>query len=500
MNRREFLKLAGVLPASLAAPRWMSRIAAPTGQPNVIVVVFDALSALNLSLHGYTRETAPNLARLAKRAIVYHNHYAASNFTSSGTASLLTGTLPWTHRAIEDNGTVAEALRDRNIFNLFEGYYRTAFTHNSWVQTLLKQFQGSIDEIVPRELLYLGSYDSAVHDLFSRDDDVATVGWTRYMKILDGASYSLYLAKFYEALHGKQVARFEAQFPLGLPINGSKDAFVLEQAVDWLRRHLNAIPQPFFGYFHFLPPHAPYRPSLEFYNRFAGDGLRLLVKPLDVFSKEASSSNYLETRTEYDEFILYADKAFGELIASMKSSGLLKDTWVVFTSDHGEMFERGFTGHGNSTLYEPVIRVPLLIFEPGREQGVDIHAPTSAVDVLPTLLHLAGRPIPDWAEGVVLPPFGTDSASARDIYSVTARKNGEKRPLHRASTALVRGRYKLLYFLGYRDLGIDDFTMLFDLEGDPEELVDLSLTHTDLAAQMLTDLKSRIAVSNRPYL
>ena len=501
IQRRDFLKLAGLLPLSLAAPRWTRGLSSASGQPNVIVLVFDAFSTNNISLYGYARETTPNLARLAKRAIVYHNQYAGSNFTTSGTASLLTGTLPWTNRATEDNGTVVEALQAHNIFNVFQGYYRTAFTHNSWVQTLLNQFHNDIDEIVPRERLYLGSYDSAIHGLFSRDDDIATVGWTRYMKILDGSSYSLFLSRFYEAIHARQVASYAAQFPLGIPINGSKDAFVLEQAVDWLKDHLNAIPRPFFGYFHFLPPHAPYRTSLEFYNRFAHDGLRPLIKPVDVFANNGASSDFLESRTQYDEFILYADKAFGDLFDSMEASGLLDNTWVVVTSDHGEMFERGFVGHGNPTLYQPVIRVPLLIFEPGRKTGMDIHASTSAVDILPTLMQLTGRPIPDWTEGAVLPPFGASDASFnRDLYSVTARKNGENVPLHQASTTLVRGRYKLLYFFGYQALGIDDLVMLFDLQADPEELVDLSSTQQAVTAELLTELKSKIAQANRPYL
>ena len=96
INRRDFLKLAGLLPLSAAAPGFAKLITRPQqakGQ-NVIVVVFDAFSAYNISLYGYQRDTTPNLARLARRAIVYHNHLAGSNFTTSGTASLLTGTLP----------------------------------------------------------------------------------------------------------------------------------------------------------------------------------------------------------------------------------------------------------------------------------------------------------------------------------------------------------------------------------------------------------------------
>ncbi|MEA3352154.1 MAG: sulfatase-like hydrolase/transferase, partial [Chloroflexota bacterium] len=101
-NRRDFLKFASLFSTGLAfqrftaAPAWSQQNA---GEKNIIIVVLDALSACNIALHGYARDTMPNLAKLAEKAVVYHNHYAAGNFTTPGTASLLTGTLPWSHRA-----------------------------------------------------------------------------------------------------------------------------------------------------------------------------------------------------------------------------------------------------------------------------------------------------------------------------------------------------------------------------------------------------------------
>ncbi len=501
ITRRDILKMARLLPFSLAAPRWSQRLSAPGSRQNVMVVVYDALSAYNLALHGYQRETAPNLTRLAKRAIVYHNHFAGSNFTSSGTASLLTGTLPWTHRAIEDDGLVAEALQPNNLFHLFDGYYRTAFSHNSWVVSLLRQFGNFIEEIVPREKLYLGSYDGPIHNLFNHDDDIATVGWTRYIKTEDGYSYSLFLSGLYKLLHEAQIKSYQEMFPLGMPINGSKDAFVLDQTMDWLKAHLRAIPQPFFGYFHFLPPHAPYRTSLEFYHRFAHDGLEPVSKPLDEFADKGAPTNLLEERTQYDEFILYADKAFGDLFNSIEASGLLEHTWLIFTSDHGEMFERGFVGHGNPTLYQPLVRVPLLIFEPGRTKGMDIHEATSAADVLPTLAHLTGRQVPAWTEGIVLPPYATTNGSTeRSVFSLTARKNGQYKPLHRATAMITRGQYKLIYSFGYQDLGVDDLVKLYDIQADPEELVDLAASRKDIAGDLLDELQRKMDAANQPYL
>jgi hypothetical protein len=84
-SRRDFLKLAAFGPlAYTLAPLLQERKAAvaPTGnQKNLIVLVFDAWSAKDVSLYGYRRETVPNVDRFARNATVYHNHYSAGTFT-----------------------------------------------------------------------------------------------------------------------------------------------------------------------------------------------------------------------------------------------------------------------------------------------------------------------------------------------------------------------------------------------------------------------------------
>jgi len=83
----------------LAGPRGGGRLAqgmdrSVTG-PNVLVIVFDTLSAAHTSVDGYPRRTTPHLERFAERATVYHRHHSAGNFANPGTASLLTGAYPW---------------------------------------------------------------------------------------------------------------------------------------------------------------------------------------------------------------------------------------------------------------------------------------------------------------------------------------------------------------------------------------------------------------------
>lgn len=503
INRRDFLKLAGLLPLSLATPRFMQ---APLGQKNVIIIVFDAFSAYNISLYGYSRATTPNIAKLAERSIVYNKHYAGGSFTTTGTASLLTGTNPWTHRAFELDSEVAKSVESHNIFNAFPDHYRLAYTHNLLANTLLKQFRNAIDELIPREQLLLGSYGSFIQTLFGNDEDTANISWTRNIKSKEtGYAYSLFLSHLYQPLQDHLVRNISLQFPRGIPTANYDDGFLLDQAIDTIGKRLAVVPQPFLGYFHFLPPHSPYRTSLEFYNKFINDGFEPQDKPLSVFSQKQDKYDHFRKRMEYDEFILYVDKEFGRLYKHLESLGLLENTILVLTSDHGELNERGISGHLSAALYEPVIRIPLLIFKPEQKSRLDINTTTTAIDLLPTLLHLTGQKIPDWAEGSILPPFtATATDPDRKAYVMHAINNKQDQPIaSSASTTIVKGNYKLHYYVGYSDLkknGQNELICLFDIVADPEELVDLAISHKEIADELLGELKAKLAEVNEPYL
>jgi choline-sulfatase len=171
---------------------------------------------------------------------------------------------------------------------------------------------------------------------------------------------------------------------------------------------------------------------------------------------------------------------------------------VILTSDHGELFERAFWGHSAPVLYQPVIRIPLVIFEPKRTERLDVHSPTSAVDLLPTLLHITAHPPATWSDGMVLPPFRNNAlVSNRSIYSFESRDTRPHEALKEAVVSLVRGRYKLIYTFGYQQLQGSELVELYDLESDPEELEDLSTAQIQLRNDLLDELKIKIAEIKR---
>lgn len=510
ITRRDFLKLSGALPISIAAPRFLNSLdsiqQAQKKPTNVIVVVFDAFSTFDISLYGYQRETTPNLSRLADRAVVYHNHYAGGNYTTPGTASLLSGMLPWRHRQFVHYGEGGETFINNNIFSAFENYYRLACTQNPLANDLLSKLNsgGNIDNHIRSKRLFLTT-DGLITDLFKSDEDIASVSWVRTVKKREeGFAYSLFFAHLYEPYQDLKIQRFKPFFPRGLPNVAGDNYYLLEQAVDWLGEEIKNVPQPFISYFHLMPPHAPYKTHRDFYDYFKNDGLQHIPKPLDIFAREEDSlyEGLWRLRTVYDEFILYADREFGRFFDNLGKSGLLENTWVVLTSDHGEMFERGIIKHTTPVLYEPVVRIPLMIFEPGRTTRTDIYSNTSAVDILPTLLHVTGQNPVDWTEGVVLPPFGPEPDAEHNVHTIQAKANKQYEPISVATITLVKDRYKLQYFFGYDELGGpgSERIELYDLKNDPEELNNLSSSKRDTTAELLNELKQKLAKEDEPYL
>ncbi len=505
-SRRDFLKLAGLSALSLSAPPFV-RMMGPSnfiqgqdGKPNILIVLFDTLSADNLSIHGYPRETMPNLNKWVERAIVYHNHISGGNFTTPGTASLLTGAYSWKHRAFDYDGKVIQDFADKSIFHAFENYHRLAYSHNPLVNTLFDQFTSGIDDYMPMTQLMLTS-DGPIQTMFKNDDDISTVAWMRIMKKGEGGyAYSLFLSELYRRYMQKKISSYKSVFPFGPPSTKGDNYFRIEEATEWLENNLANLPSPFLTYFHLLPPHYPYKPPIDLMGSFKDDGVTFADKPQDPFTDNNSPEFLAARRVLYDEFILYVDREMGRLLDRLDSSGMLDNTWVIFTSDHGELFERGIWSHATATLYQPVIRVPLIIFEPGRKTRLDVHDPTSATDLLPTLLQLTGQPPVDWTEGAILPPFAADQNSEQNVYAVQARYAETNAPLAEGTIMLVKGQYKLVYFFGYEKLNSGELVQLYDLKQDPNEMNDLSLVKKETANELLAEVKAKLEEVNEPYL
>jgi arylsulfatase A-like enzyme len=257
---------------------------------------------------------------------------------------------------------------------------------------------------------------------------------------------------------------------------------------------------PTLAYFHFFPPHDPYRPTKKFFQHFR-KGWQPEPKPVHPLAR--ISAGYLVSKGDarfaqnfYDEYLMSWDAEVERIFSFLNESGLLDSSYVIVTADHGELHERGVSGHMSALLYDSVMHIPLIISRPGQKERVDIHATTSSVDIVPTLAALSGNPIPDWAEGVLLPGLGGIEDPDRTAFTVDAKRNGSFAPLTKYSMSLTKGNYRLTRY-AYPEYAGYEF---YDLAGDPAELQDLYPSSPALALQMQAELEQKLDEVNRPFL
>ena len=504
LDRRDFLKLIPAASLAMLAGTMKGLSANQERQnsdlPNVIILLFDAFSATHLALHGYPRNTTPNIDRFARNATVYHSHYAAGNFTIPGTASLLTGTYPWTHRAMAMNPQVTRGLASHNIFlAIGEKYHRLGFSQNIWADMLLHQFGENLDAHV--DIGEFSLINGTIYNHFFPND--AFYGYKSHddfllKRVEKPGSLFLSFLKEMSALAKKsfyeEMVRTDS--PAGVPDAVSYyQYFELKPVFEGVRQLLTSQPNPFLTYMHLYPPHEPYYPHRRFYHSIK-DGWAPVTKEQSHFSTGIPQAVLNNKRDRYDEFILTVDAEFGKTLEHLEAAGLLENSYVIVTSDHGQLFERGIHGHSTMVLYEPVIRIPLLISAPKQQGRQDITTNTNCVDLLPTLLHLSRQSIPDWCEGELLPGLGGVESPDRSIYSIMSMSPVFS-PIENATVALIKGQFKLIKYFGYPDM--ETTFELFDLDEDPEELNNLYTSKTIVARQMREELESKIEEINVSY-
>ena len=465
------------------------------------------MSARHLSLYGYQRETTPNLTKFASRANVYHAHYSPSNFTSSGTASFLSGLHPWNHRAFNLGGLVRRDLIDHNIFHLIGNeYHRVAFTQNTWADLLLRQYQNDLDVHLPVTSFSHKKKRPMVSSSVPSDQIITYYAYDEFLSFTDnrftplpGSLFLGSLGVFTEQFT-RELKETSEKYPVGMPTNAFYYYFhndeVFEGISEVVQNSINPL-RPILGYFHLFAPHGPYCPQKDFFGIFPE--INIPNKPHHPLAiMDLSSEAVYQHRKHYDEYLANVDAEFGKLMDTFERFGILDNSYIIITSDHGESFERGEFGHGTFLMYDPVLHIPLLISAPGQKERLDVFSPTSSTDIVPTLLSLAGKGIPAGLERRILPGFGGQEDFQRSIFAIEAKENSAFEPLTEGTFTLLKEGEKLIYYTGYP--WYPEAFELYDLVDDIEESKDLFTEDRVTAARMKEELLDVLAEANRPYI
>ena len=403
------LVLAGV---NAAAAVLVDR--APRPRLNVLLITIDALRADHLGVYGYPRATSPNIDRLAGQGVLFRRAVSQWPLTSPSFAAMMSSTYGHTNGLMR---TTAQRMPDRPL--------------------------------MLAELLKAGGYSTW-----------AAVG-------------NVNLARVFNFDQG-----FDTYRELWRADDERKTERTTDVGLDLLKRA--SAEKPFFLWLHFFDPHARYLPPKPFDQMFVGDryfdgSRRVPLHPdgTDLGGISSKVSLGREDRVayyvaQYDAEIRYVDEQVGLLLEALESQGLAGNTLVVLTSDHGESLgdHNYFFEHGRFP-YDDCVHVPLIVRVPGAGGG-SVRSPVQSIDIVPTVLDLAGLPPDPQAEGKSLRPLLRGEHPTGDRWDYAFTESGFALDYQRSITS---ERYKLVYVpdAGNRRIMQGRGLELYDLEADPRE-------------------------------
>ena len=328
---------------SIAERRALAAAAAPVGAPNVLLVVLDTVRADHLGIYGYQRPTSPELDAWAAGATVFDRALSTSSWTLPAHVSMFTGAYhgeansDWMVPLDGQHPTLAEALTGH-------GYATGGFVGN---------------------LSYCCRALGIDRGFAHYEDFYVTPAVVAYSTNLGQE-----LALQYVGKHFQEMVRNDAET--------ITDRFLAWQAELGKR--------PFFAFLNYFDAHALYQPPPPYDEKFGAFDRQLMRNWSDV--ERWSPAEQAQFVDAYDGCIAYLDHHLGRLFDALRQRGVLDDTVVIVTSDHGEAFgEHGLTGHANS-LYANNVHVPLLVSVPGAVASERVGREVSLRDLPATVCDL----------------------------------------------------------------------------------------------------------------
>ncbi len=384
LSRRDFLKGAGAVSLSLLATQ-KGKAASAGKKPNIVYVLADQLRYQSCGFAGDTKAKTPNLDKFAKEGVSFCNAISGHPVCAAYRASLMTGLYT------TSTGMVINELR----MNPNHDCLAHVLTRNGY------------------ETGYIGKWHLYANQLGNHEDPKNSYTPSGPYRLgFDGfwASYGFH--------HEYYKGYYHTNSPEKIFIKGYEPDGQTDLAIEQLNTYAKA-DKPFALFLSVGTPHAPWNPENvppEYLAMFTEEefGLPKNYKP----ENDPYSDNWGKFRdhAERDQIpamlrgyyaMYYAmtanlDWNFGRLMDAIDRAGVRDNTIVVFTSDHGEMM--GSQGRlAKNIFYEEAVRVPFLVRWPGKASGGrTTDACLNTPDIMPTLLTMAGLPIPKKVEGTDL--------------------------------------------------------------------------------------------------
>jgi len=459
MNRRDFVKTAGLGLASLLLPSlgFAARAAARKKKPNFVIIFADDLGYGDLGCYGHPTIKTPNLDKMAAAGQRWTDFYVAASVCTPSRAGLMTGRLPIRSGMCSDKlrvlfpfsagglpekeVTIAEALKPAGYTNACIGKWHLGHlpqylpTNNGFDYYFGLPYSNDMDYI-DRRCWSIEGWADAPQDWYN-------VPLMENEKIIERPANQHTLTKRYT-----------------------------QKATEFIKKNKN---KPFFLYFAHTFPHTPLYASKDFKDK--------------------------SRRGIYGDVIAELDASVGKVLETLKEQGLEKDTLVVFTSDNGPWLSRKWFGgsagllrDGKGTTWEGGMREPAIFHWPGKIKPAVVNDMGSTLDLLPTMCALAGTKVPKnriMDGGNISPALFGIGPSGRDIMFYYRGKK---------LYALRKGFYKAHFitkpvYVYDRKIGEThyDTPLLYHLGNDPSEKYDISKEHPEIIADILKEVEKHRA-------
>ncbi len=409
--------------------------------PNLVLISIDSLRPDHLGCYGYPAPTSPTLDALAREGLRFDNAVSTTSWTLPSHAAMFTGLYDSAHGLV-DNGLRLDPAHRTLAEELARAGYHTA------------GFFG-------------GPY---LHPTFGLNDGFEV--WENCMANADEALDANVFATQSRRLHGASHADITSPR-------------TLERVQSWIRSAPSD--KPYFLFVHLWDVHYDYRAPQEYVEQF-DPGYDGPLTGEDFVRNPAvapgmAPRDFKHLMALYDAEIRFTDEHIGKMLEALKTAGKLENTLVLVTADHGEEFlDHGRKGHQHS-LFEEVVRVPMIAHWPGQiAAGGVASTQVRLVDLMPTFLSAAGVRNP--------PP-----SSGRDLRPLLAGQTLEERPAllelfadGRQFAALRTNTFKV-HSLAWPARGDAPREFAFDLARDPREQQPLDLTSDARALKGLPALR-----------
>lgn len=437
-------------------------------RPNIIFVITDQQRFDTIAAGGFPYMKTPTLDRMVGEGTYFRQTYVTSPSCAPSRASLFTGVYPHTNGVFRNDEPWAfswvqqlaeSGYRCVNIGKMHTSPFEDSFGFHE------RHVVENKDRATARLPFFLDHWDKAI--------------WTRGFEKPSRVTYRR--REDYRSSLGA--------FVWELPDELHSDNFVPEFAQMWLDSYTGN--EPFFLQVGIPGPHPPYDPTQEYLDLYADADLpEAILSDEDLASQPTALKKLREQhlavdhdavvhlanptkeqlrrqRQHYFANVSMIDAQMAKLIEAVERRGVLDDTIIIFTSDHGD----SLNDHGHSqkwSMYEQSVRVPAIVWAPGRvAEGRVVDDLVSLFDFAPTILELAGLPVPDWMEAQSLLPYldGEECEPRKFVFSEHAGDrifNGTE-----FMTMIRSQRYKLVHFVD------SDEGQLFDMDNDPKEIDNL---------------------------